>query len=340
MGAVFAARDELLQRDVALKLLSQEQASIPEAMSRFLNEARAAAQLESEHAARILDMGRTESGTPFLALELLAGADLEHIIAEWRRLPIADVVGWVVQALDAVAEAHALGFVHRDLKPANLFLARRRDGTQIVKVLDFGISKNLGASGAAPTLTATATMLGSPAYMAPEQLRNAKTVDARADVWSLGVALYELLTGQMPFRAESIAEICVAILEHTPISMRALRSDIPASLEQVVLRCLARNPEERFPNVGELARALAPFGPPGIEATVERVERVLRVAESATGKGRTANRRRSILRWIAGALAVGAVVVVASLVSYEHAHGSLPAEHRAPPPAAHAVVVR
>jgi serine/threonine-protein kinase len=238
MGAVFAARHELLEKDVALKLMSLEQASTPQAVSRFLNEARAAAQIESEHVARVLDMGRTDAGAPFLALELLEGADLARVLAERQPLRVVDVVGWVLQALDAIAEAHSLGIVHRDLKPANLFLATRRDGTEIVKVLDFGISKNLAVTGATPTLTATSSILGSPVYMAPEQLRNAKTVDSRADVWSVGVVLYELLTCRVPFHADNVAELFVAILEHTPAPARSLRSDLPAQLEHVVMRCL------------------------------------------------------------------------------------------------------
>jgi serine/threonine-protein kinase len=314
--------------------MSQESVSAPGVAGRFLNEARAAAQLESEHVTRVLDMGRTDAGAPFLALELLDGADLARVLAERQPLPVVDVVGWVVQALDAVAEAHALGIVHRDLKPANLFLARRRDGTEIVKILDFGISKNLAATGATPRLTATSSILGSPVYMAPEQVRNAKTVDSRADVWSVGVALYELLTGQLPFRADNIAELFVAILEHTPTPMRPLRSDLPPPLEPVIMRCLARNVEERFADVGDLAQALAPFGPPGIEATVERVRRVLRAGRSAAaGKARGASRRRALLRWIVGALAAGAIAL-ASLAAAGHAGGWLAAGPPSAPPAA------
>jgi serine/threonine-protein kinase len=334
MGAVFAARDELLERDVALKLMSPGQASAPQAVARFLNEARAAAKLESEHVARVLETGRTDTGTPFLALELLDGDDLACVLAERRRLPVADVVGWVVQALDAVAEAHALGIVHRDLKPANLFLARRRDGTEIVKILDFGISKNLAVTAAAPALTATSSILGSPVYMAPEQVRNAKTVDSRADVWSVGVVLYELLTGQLPFRADNVAELFIAILEHTPAPMRSLRSDLPAPLEQVILRCLARDVEERFADVGDLAGALAPFGPPGIEATVERVRRVLQARrKAATGKAHSPSRRWARLGWIAGLFAAGAIAA-ASLIASGHGPGRPAGERPAPPSAA------
>jgi serine/threonine-protein kinase len=316
MGAVFAARHELLEKDVALKLMSEEHASTPQAVKRFLNEARALAQLESEHVARVLDMGQTEAGAPFLALELLEGADLAGVLAERGRLPVVDVVGWILQALDGIAEAHSLGIIHRDLKPANLFLAKRRDGTEIVKVLDFGISKNLALSGTTPALTVTSSILGSPMYMAPEQLRNAKTVDARADVWSLGVVLYELLSGRLPFRADNVAELFVAILEHTPEPMRSVRSDIPAPLEQIVMCCLAREADERFADVGDLAEALAPFGPAGVDATVQRIRRVLQAADGTPkAKARRASARRNRLRWIAAIAAAGAIAAASLAAS-------------------------
>src|SRR5258708_2530354 len=274
MGSVFAARHEFLQRDVALKFVSTA-ATTPEGLARFRNEARALAAIRSDTVANVLDAGHRAAGTPFIALDLLEGDDLARVLQEHAPLPIDDAVGWVLQALEALAEAHALGIVHRDLKPANLFLARRRDGTSVLKVLDFGISKNTAAIGAAPTLTVTASILGSPVYMAPEQLRDAKTVDGRADIWAIGVVLYELLTGRLPFVAQNVVDLCVALLERRPPPLRAARPEIAPTLENVVTRCLSRDIEERFQNVAALAEALAPFAPPGADAAVERIRRVL-----------------------------------------------------------------
>jgi serine/threonine protein kinase len=223
VGVVFAARHELLEKRVALKLLSEEAASTPEAVRRFYKEARAAAQIESDHVARVLDVGQTGGGFPFMALELLDGVDLAKLLEERGPMLASEIVGWVLQALEALAEAHSLGIVHRDLKPANLFLARRRDGTHTLKILDFGISKSPAAVGAATTLTVTSSILGSPVYMAPEQLRDAKSVDPRADIWAIGVVLYELLTGRLPFVAANIADLCVAILERSPPPVCARR---------------------------------------------------------------------------------------------------------------------
>jgi serine/threonine-protein kinase len=278
-------------------------------------------------------MGQTDDGVPFLALELLEGADLAQVLAERQPLPVVDVVGWVLQALEAVAEAHSRGIVHRDLKPANLFLARRRDGGEIVKVLDFGISKILALIGTAPTLTETSSILGSPVYMAPEQLRNAKTVDSRADVWSVGVVLYELLAGHPPFQADNVAELFVAILEHAPASLRSSRSDIPAPLEEVLLRCLARDVDERFADVADLAEALAPFGPPGSEALVTRVRRVLQAAGNAQRGKRGERPLRSRVRLLAGVVAAVGAIVAAYLAASGHVTGWLGAGHHEPPSA-------
>jgi eukaryotic-like serine/threonine-protein kinase len=284
MGAVYVARHELLDRHVALKFISEEHAETLDAARRFLNEARAAAGIENEHVARILDAGLLPGGAPYMVLEMLQGADLarllEQALAAGRPLAIGRVVDWILQALEGIAEAHGLGIVHRDLKPANLFLASRRHGSNIVKVLDFGISKAARAVTASATLTATASLLGSPVYMAPEQLRDAKTVDRRADLWSLGVVLYELITGRLPFDAESVAEIFVAILERTPRPMAALRRDVPPELDRVVMRCLARDAEERFQDAAELADALAPFAPIGSYAGVRRIRHLTRHAWS------------------------------------------------------------
>ncbi len=265
MGAVFAAQHLILQQRVALKLLLGELAESKEASTRFINEARAAAQIQGEHVARVLDIGQLPSGAPFMVLEYLEGSDLANVLAQRGPLPVQDVADYAIQALDALGQAHAAGIVHRDLKPANLFLTRRHDGASLVKVLDFGISKNLSpATGQA--VTSTRALLGSPSYMSPEQLRSPRDIDARADIWSMGVILYELLTGRTPFDGETLAEVFVSILEKVPPTVRTLRPDVPPGLELAVSRCMMRDPGARFQSVRELAQALSSFASDAVRA--------------------------------------------------------------------------
>jgi serine/threonine protein kinase len=275
MGAVFVAHHELLQQRVALKVMLPEVATSEQAAARFLNEARAAAKVEGDHVARVLDIGQLEDGAPFIALELLEGSDFTGVLGTGGPLSPDEAVDYVLQALEALAQAHALGIVHRDLKPANLFLAQRRDGTKIVKVLDFGISKAVepAGTGLAKVVTQSSSLLGSPMYMAPEQVRNARTVDPRADIWAMGVILFELLAGRPPWDGETVAGVFAAILEKAPPPMRTFCPDIPEGLELVVARCLARDPSDRFDTVAELASALAPFAPPHARTSVARIAR-------------------------------------------------------------------
>ena len=259
MGAVFAAEHMLLGQRVALKLLLGELSDSPEATARFMNEARAAAQIRGEHVVRVLDIGQLPNGTPFMVLEYLEGSDLAALLHQRGRLAVAEVADFALQALDALAQVHAAGIVHRDLKPANLFLASLHDGAKIVKVLDFGISKNLSPMAAAYGMTKSRAILGSPEYMSPEQLRTPRGVDARTDIWSLGVILYELLSGKLPFTGTSMAEIFHRILETDPAPLRTLRPEVPAALEAVVARCLSRDPAARFASVQELASVLIVF---------------------------------------------------------------------------------
>ena len=252
MGAVYAAEHLILRQRVALKLVVGEASARDEVVRRFFDEARAASLIQSEHIARVIDVGRTETGVLYMVLEYLEGADLARLARD-ERIPAAAVVDYVLQALDALAHAHALGVVHRDLKPANIFLARAPDGTARIKVLDFGISK-LGQLSLAPSAaTATAAVMGSPTYMSPEQIKSAKKVDARADIWSIGVVLYELLTGVKPFDGETWGELFAAILQQAPLPPTAHDPSIPPALEAAVLRCLEREPSNRFADVGELA---------------------------------------------------------------------------------------
>jgi serine/threonine-protein kinase len=228
-------------------------------IERFLREAQAAARLHSEHVVRIMDVGALDQGAPFLVLEYLQGCDLEELLRLNGPLDPEDVADYILQALAALAHAHAADIVHRDIKPANIFLAVRPDGSNIIKVLDFGISKQPTSQARWRKLTGE-TSLGTPAFMSPEQLRNSQGVDPRADIWSLGVVMYELLTGRLPFDGDSPGAAFAAILERDPDPLRTHRADIPPDLEDVVLRCLRRNPEDRFAHVGQLAERLAVHG--------------------------------------------------------------------------------
>jgi serine/threonine-protein kinase len=281
MGVVFAAEHEVLHQRVAVKFLVPERADDPVLTTRLLNEARAAASIRSEHVARVLDVEELAGSGAFIVLEYLEGMNLADVLDRRGQLPMREAVQYVAEALDALAHAHSMGIVHRDLKPSNLFLASRPDGTHAIKVLDFGVSKLKAEPHAEPTgleLTLPAALVGSPHYMAPEQVRDARTVDARADIWSIGVLLYKLLTGAMPFDAESLGGAFAAVLTEAPKSLCAIVMEVPADLERVVFRCLAKSRDDRYADVGELAQALAPFG-----ADARLVERVMRTV--AAGRG-------------------------------------------------------
>jgi serine/threonine-protein kinase len=209
-----------------------------------------------------------------MVMEYLEGSDLLAHLAAHGPLPVVQMVGYVLQACEALAEAHALGIVHRDVKPANLFLANRPDRPPVVKVLDFGISKSTFVADQA-VLTKTSSVLGSPLYMSPEQMQSSKTANVRSDIWSLGVVMFELLTGKLPFNGDTMPEFVIAVVQREAPTLRSLRPELPEELEAVVGRCLAKDPSARFQNVGELAAALAPFGPARGDVSVERIAEVL-----------------------------------------------------------------
>jgi tRNA A-37 threonylcarbamoyl transferase component Bud32 len=276
MGVVVAATHIQLDERVALKFLLPEALSNPEAVARFAREARAAVKIKSEHVARVSDVGTLESGSPYMVMEYLEGRDLADWVRHSGAMRIPDAVEFVLQACEAIAEAHALGIVHRDLKPANLFVTQRVDGSPCIKVLDFGISKLTSpGSNSDMGMTRTTAVMGSPLYMSPEQMSSTRNVDARTDIWALGIILYEVLTGRVPFEAETMPQLCGMILQDPPRPLRALRQDVPEALEWVVLRCLEKNRDARFANVAQLAAALAPFGPAGARRSAERIARVL-----------------------------------------------------------------
>ena len=284
MGVVVAAHHLQLDLEVAIKFLRGGALQNGESVARFQREARAAVRLKSEHVARVLDVGTLELGSPFIVMELLDGLDLGMLVESGERIATGDAVDYVLQASEAVAEAHSLGIVHRDLKPRNLFLTTRVDGRPLVKVLDFGISKLLdGASdGKSFALTSTTDIVGSPSYMSPEQLRSARSVDERTDVWSLGVVLYELLTGNLPFGGENVTSIVLTIAQDPPPPISGVRGDVPAELEAAVLRCLEKDKAKRFQSVGELAHALEPFAAPQTAGVAERIAKVRASARRAS----------------------------------------------------------
>ncbi len=259
MGYVVAARHEHLGELFAVKLMLPEALERPEAAARFLREARACARIKSEHVVRVTDSGEHEPGMPIMVMEYLVGEDLQAILDKQKVFPLPEAVNYVLQACDAIAEAHEIGILHRDLKPSNLFLTRRPNGKPCVKVLDFGISKDLNQGGDKPSkLTATGSVLGTPCYMSPEQMQ-ARTTDNRSDIWSLGVILYEFATGKLPFPGETYASIAGKVIYEEPVPPSRVRPGLPAEFDAVVLRCLEKVPDKRFPSVRELIAALEPL---------------------------------------------------------------------------------
>ena len=273
MGIVVAATHRALGQLVALKFLLANQKIGPEQLERFLREGRAAARLKSTHATRVLDVGALDDGAPYMVMEYLEGRDLKAILVEEGPLPVVDAVEYVLQACEAIGEAHAAGVVHRDIKPANLFLTTDAGRMPCVKIFDFGISK----LGGDLTLTQDAASMGSPLYMSPEQLNSSHDVDGRADLWSLGASLFELLAGQTPFHADTIQPLCYRIFSGQPTPLSRFRTDVPAGLEAVIMQCLEKDRNRRFNNIAELAAALAPWAPARAAAYPERVARVLDV---------------------------------------------------------------
>jgi serine/threonine-protein kinase len=279
MGVVVEAVHEALGQRVAIKFLRPREGDNEEATTRFLAEARALAQLRSVHFPRVTDIALLPDATPYFVMEFLEGHDLGASLAVDGTLSVGTTVDYALQVCEALAEAYVVGIVHRDIKPGNLFLTKALDGSTLVKVLDFGISKY------APTtevgMTATRALMGSPRYMAPEQMRSMRRVDHRADIWSLGVVMHEALTGQPPFVGETLPEVCAAIAADDPVRVRQLRRDVPIELQDIILRCLAKEPDQRYKDVGELASELAPFASEDAAPLARRVRRIVHGASQS-----------------------------------------------------------
>lgn len=290
MGVVVQAHHEALDQRVAIKFLLADYAEHAEAAERFAREARAAARIRGEHVCRIMDVGKMDDGAPYMVMEYLEGSDLADVIEARGALPIDEAIDYVLQASEAIAEAHAAGIVHRDLKPPNLFLSARPDGTAVVKVLDFGISKTLDTPGTKSdiSLTKTSTMMGSPLYMAPEQMKSSRDVDGRTDIWALGCILHEMLTAKPPFDGETVPEVCANIASEEPDPIENYRPDVPPQLSAAIRRALEKKPENRFQNVSEFVNAIASYGTPMSMVAAERVGRVLAGGGADTSGGRPA----------------------------------------------------
>jgi serine/threonine-protein kinase len=277
MGVVVAATHLQLEERVAIKFLLPDALENQETVARFAREARAAVKIKSEHVARVTDVGTLETGCPYMVMEYLHGCDLGGLVHDRGPLPFEEAVDYLLQAAEAIAEAHSLGIIHRDLKPANLFHTQRADGSACIKVLDFGISKitGLSGSGADLSMTRTSTVMGSPLYMSPEQMASSRDVDVRTDIWALGVILYELLAGQVPFVADTMPQLCAMILQQSPPPLRNFRPDAPEALQNVIARCLEKDPKRRYLNMAEFAAALLPFATRSGRTSVERISRVI-----------------------------------------------------------------
>ena len=331
MGVVMSARHVHLDQRVAIKFMLPEIATQAEHVGRFVREARAAAKIRNEHVARVMDVDVLPGGLPYIVMEFLEGQDLGAVLEHHGPLPVMQVVDYILEACDALAEAHALGIVHRDFKPANVFLANRSDGKKVTKILDFGISKMKAAD---MQMTSTVALMGSPAYMSPEQMMSSRDVDPRTDIWAVGVSMYQLLTGVLPFVGTTVPEVCARVLNLDPTPLRSLRPDIPPALEKVVLHCLVKNRDQRFQSIRELVAALSHFsstssspgshplqGPTGsypgmgtsMPSPAERSDATLPVWGGTVNGERS---RKTSRRWTILALtAVGAAAVVVAFLA-------------------------
>lgn len=289
MGIVVRAHHLQLDQPVAIKLLRHDARNSEDLTQRFFREAQAAVKLKSEHITRVFDVGALADGTPYMVMEHLEGTDLGHLLRNHGPLAPAIAVDLVLQACAALAEAHAVGIIHRDIKPSNLFLTQGTDGAPLLKVLDFGIAKaQVGTDHG--DMTRSHAIMGTPSYMSPEQVRSSKHVDSRADIWALGVVLYELMSRRRPFQADSLPALgwLLATEPMQPLDDVVL----PEGLEAAIARCLEKEPAARFQSMAELAAALAPYAGSSIQAA-QFAERAIRVHNRAVEQSGAAENNAS-----------------------------------------------
>lgn len=329
MGIVVEALHRKLDQRFAIKLLLPEALSRQDAVARFEREARASARLRSPYAVRVHDVDNdaARGGLPFIVMEYLEGHDLAKELRERGTLPVPEAVDIALQVCLAMSEAHARGIVHRDLKPGNLFLTRQ-DGRRVVKVMDFGISK-LVLDPAEADLTTTETALGTPNYMAPEQVVSSKTTDYRVDIWAIGVILYRVLTGTFPFSGDGPTGLAVAIATQRPTPILERKADLPPALADAIMTALSRDRERRPADAFAFAKMLEPFGtgqvqlvpvPPSVPSLAMPVPQTPREstpssdpdagATVVTGPPVAVKRRRRLI--LAGVL--GAALLVATIL--------------------------
>ena len=284
MGRVVRASHLYLQQSVAIKVLLPQATDSDATVARFLREAQAAVRLKSEHTARVLDVGTLSDGRPYMVMEYLEGNDLNQVLRHHGPQDPDIVCDLMLQACEGLAEAHAIGIVHRDIKPSNFFITRRADGSMLLKILDFGISK--APINYDDNLTQTHTVIGTPSYMAPEQMKSGRAADARSDIWSMGIVMYQLLHGRPPFAADSFPELAIKVAQEPPTPIHV---PLPPGYGAAILRCLEKHPNQRHQSVAELARMLAPYSSDPITATqiANRTARILatRAAQPTIERG-------------------------------------------------------
>ncbi len=296
MGIVLQARNQRTDQSVAIKLLLPSAKAMPDVVARFEREARAAARIQGPHVVRVYDVDNLPDGSPMMIMELLQGWDLGQELVARGPLPYPEAVEFILQACEAIGQAHQMGIVHRDIKPANLFLCQE-GSKRLVKVLDFGISKISGPED--QSQTATSAAFGTPQYMSPEQVRSTKHVDGRADIWSLGCVLYELLGGRAPFSAATATATLAAIIADAPEDLRNLRPDLPPKLSAAVMKALEKRVDDRFQDVGAFVAALNPFSSKHVSAmTVPHIV----APEARAQNAQNAQKRTMRLALIAGGI--------------------------------------
>ena len=320
MGVLYACEDLVLAREVAVKLMQREIAEDPQISQRLLREAQLAAQLH-KHVAQVFDCGMLASGEPYIVMELLHGRDLYSVLKDTGPLSPDELVGYLLQLCVGLAEAHEKGIIHRDLKPENLFCAEQPDGSTVLKIVDFGVSKQL-SSRQAGSRTNPSDSVGSPQYMSPEQITTPSEVDLRTDLWSIGVLMFELLTGSAPFRGAGPAQVCAAVLTQPIAPLSDYRHDVPPALEAIVLRCLQRDRGQRFASVAELAAALG-----ALSAGDRIVGGVFAEPRERVKMSRSPGPRRVVRRWLGALCALAVVGACAAVLGLAVREGRLQLPH-------------